>query len=275
MSIKIAIIGGTSFIGQSLISFLKKKKIIATYNSNRILNNSNVKWKKLDFKDNKKNFFKYLDSPDIVINLAWADIPKYNLKKHFKTFYYQKRLNFNLIQNGLKNLIVLGTCYEYGKINGKVSENIKEKPNTTYGISKLMLLRSILKLKKNKKFKFTWLRPFFVYGLNKKRNTLFSLIKKLDDSKITNLDVSGNLVRDFVPVNFLCSMINKVINLNEDLGIINICSGKGTSIKDFVKRNLKFKRNLKKINMNASNPNSFEPKAFWGDNAKLKKTLSI
>ena len=70
-------------------------------------------------------------------------------------------------------------------------------------------------------------------------------------------------------------MINKVINLNEDLGIINICSGKGTSIKDFVKRNLKFKRNLKKINMNASNPNSFEPKAFWGDNAKLKKTLSI
>jgi dTDP-6-deoxy-L-talose 4-dehydrogenase (NAD+) len=148
---KIAIIGGTSFIGQSLISSLKKKRLIATYNSNKILNDSKVKWKKLDFRDNKKNFLKYLDYPDIVINLAWADIPKYNLKKHFKTFYYQKRLNLNLINNGLKNLIILGTCYEYGKINGRISENAVEKPNTAYGRAKLMLLRNILKLKKKKK----------------------------------------------------------------------------------------------------------------------------
>ena len=274
MSIKIAIIGGTSFIGQSLISFLKKRKIIATYNSNKILNNNNVKWKKLDFKNNKKNFFKYLDAPDVVINLAWADIPKYNLKKHFKTFYYQKRLNLNLIKNGLKNLIILGTCYEYGKINGKISENVKEKPNTAYGMAKLLLLRSILKIKKKKQFKFTWIRPFFIYGLNKKRVTLFSLIKKLDANKINRIDVSGNLIRDFVPVSFLCSTLNKMVELNKDLGIINFCSGKGISIKSFIKKNLKFDKNLRKINMNAPNPNTFEPKAFWGDNKKLKKILS-
>ena len=148
---KIAIIGGTSFIGESLISFFKEKKIIATYNSNKIISNNKVKWKKLDFRDNKKNFFEYLDFPDVVINLAWADIPKYNLKNHFKTFYYQKRLNLNLINNGLKNLIILGTCYEYGKINGRISENVKEKPNTAYGTAKLFLLRAILKLKKKKK----------------------------------------------------------------------------------------------------------------------------
>ena len=70
-------------------------------------------------------------------------------------------------------------------------------------------------------------------------------------------------------------MINKVINLNDDLGIINICSGKGTTIKNFVKKNLRFKKNLEKINMQAANPNKFEPKAFWGDDTKLKKTLSI
>jgi len=270
---KIAIIGGTSFIGRKLLSTLKKKNLIATYCSGKIVSSNKIKWKKLDFKDNKKNFFKYLNSPDIILNLAWADIPNYELKNHYKTFYYQKRLNFNLIQNGLKNLIVLGTCYEYGKINGKLSENVKEEPNTNYGKSKLMLLKSILKLKKNKKFKFTWLRPFFVYGLNKKRNTLFSLIKKLENNKIRKLNVSGNLVRDFVSINFLCSMINKVINLNDDLGIMNICSGKGTTIKDFVKENLRFKKNLKKINMKAPNPNKFEPKAFWGDNTKQNKLL--
>ena len=52
------------------------------------------------------------------------DIPKYLLKKHYQTYINQKKFNHNLIENGLKNLIVLGTCYEYGKVNGRVSENL-------------------------------------------------------------------------------------------------------------------------------------------------------
>ena len=96
----------------------------------------------------------------------------------------------------------------------------------------------------------------------------------MNNNKINKLDVSGELVRDFVPVSFLCSTINRVIELNMDLGIVNLCSGKGISIENFIRRNLKFSKNLKKINMNASNPNSFESKAFWGDNRKLKRILS-
>jgi dTDP-6-deoxy-L-talose 4-dehydrogenase (NAD+) len=270
---KVAIIGGTSFIGQNLIKHLQKKiRIIATYNSNKpIKNELSIAWKKLDIRENKKNYLKYLEYPDIVLNLAWPDIPNYRLKKHFKTFYYQKKFNHNLIKNGLKNLIVLGTCYEYGKINGKISETITEKPTIPYAKSKLKLLRSILELKKNNYFKFTWLRPFFVYGYNKKRKNLYSLIKEIDKNRIEKLQVCGNLIRDFISIKLLCSIIFKIIMLNKDLGILNLCSGKGTTVKSFIKKNLKNKKNLKKINMNFKNPNNFEPKYFWGDNSKLKK----
>jgi dTDP-6-deoxy-L-talose 4-dehydrogenase (NAD+) len=272
---KVAIIGGTSFIGQNLIKNLQKKiRIIATYNSNKpIKNELSTTWKKLDIRENKKNYLKYLEYPDIVLNLAWPDIPNYRLKKHFKTFYYQKKFNHNLIKNGLKNLIVLGTCYEYGKINGKISETITEKPTIPYAKSKLKLLRSILELKKNNYFKFTWLRPFFVYGYNKKRKNLYSLIKEIDKNRIEKLQVCGNLIRDFISIKLLCSIIFKIIMLNKDLGILNLCSGKGTTVKSFIKKNLKNKKNLKKINMNFKNPNNFEPKYFWGDNSKLKKIL--
>jgi len=272
---KVAIIGGTSFIGQNLIKHLQKKiRIIATYNSNKpIKNELSTTWKKLDIRENKKNYLKYLEYPDIVLNLAWPDIPNYRLKKHFKTFYYQKKFNHNLIKNGLKNLIVLGTCYEYGKINGKISETITEKPTIPYAKSKLKLLRSILELKKNNYFKFTWLRPFFVYGYNKKRKNLYSLIKEIDKNRIEKLQVCGNLIRDFISIKLLCSIIFKIIMLNKDLGILNLCSGKGTTVKSFIKKNLKNKKNLKKINMNFKNPNNFEPKYFWGDNSKLKKIL--
>ena len=42
--------------------------------------------------------------------------------KHLKTFKFQKQFKYNLIKHG-KNLIILGTCYEYGKINGKISKH--------------------------------------------------------------------------------------------------------------------------------------------------------
>lgn len=273
---KIAIIGGTSFIGQNLIKYLHKKKLrlIATYNSKKpIKKEVSTTWKKLDIKKEKKNYLKYLEYPDIVLNLAWPNIPNYKLKRHFKTFYYQKKFNYNLIKNGLKNLIVLGTCYEYGKINGKISEKTTERPTIPYAVSKLKLLESILELKKKNYFKFTWLRPFFVYGDNKKRRNLYSLIKEIENDKNGKLKVCGYLIRDFISVKLLCFIIFKLIILNKDIGILNVCTGKGITIQNFIKKNLKNKNNFKKFNMNGINKNNFEANYFWGDNSKLKEVL--
>jgi len=276
--IKIAIIGGSSFIGQNLIQYLLKKKyikILATYTNNlKITKKFNtVVWKRLDIKKNKKNYFKYLKSPDFIINCAWPDIPYYNSKNHYKTFHYQKKLNYNLIKNGLKNLIILGTCYEYGKKNGRLKETDQADPSVPYAISKKKLLESILLLKKKNNFKFTWLRPFFIFGNNKKRKTLFSILKKNQTDELSKLSLNGNLKRDFVSVNFLNRVILKILKLNKDLGILNVCTGQGITIKSFILKNLKNKKKIKLIDMNGKNSNNFEPKSFWGDNSKLKKVI--
>ena len=276
--IKIAIIGGSSFIGQNLIRYLFKQKnikIVATYTNNlQIIKKFNkVLWKKLDIKKNKKNYFKFLKSPDILINCAWPDIPNYNSKNHYKTFHHQKNLNYNLIQNGLKNLIFLGTCYEYGKKNGCLKETDQTKPSVPYAISKKKLLKSILLLKKKNNFKLTWLRPFFVFGNNKKRKTLFSILKKNKIDELSKLSLNGNLKRDFVSVNFLSRVILKILKLDKDIGILNVCTGQSITIKSFILNNLKNKENIKLIKMNGKNSNNFEPKSFWGDNTKLKKII--
>ncbi len=274
---KIAIIGGSSFIGQILLNHLSNKKydIISTYNRNSSIKSKfrKIKWKKFSLEDKKKNYYKYFNNPDIVINLSWPDIPNYKTNKHFKTFLNQKKFSYNLIENGLKNLIVIGTCYEYGKKSGKLSENIKTNPVVPYAISKLKLLKSLQLKKKNDNFNFTWLRPFFVYGNNEKRKTLFTLIRSSNKESLSKVKVCGSLVRDFIPVSFLCKVILKIIKLNNNFGILNVCTGKGISVKEFVKLNIKNKNNLKLINMNGKNPNNFEPKKFWGDNKKLRKIL--
>ena len=90
---KVALIGGSSFIGRNLILFLKKKKIyvVATYKSQKknIIRSKYVKWKRLDISKEKFNYLKFLGYPDILINLAWADIPNYLSKNHLKTYLIQ------------------------------------------------------------------------------------------------------------------------------------------------------------------------------------------
>ena len=276
--LKIVVVGGNSSIGQDLLSQLKKKnvKIIPTYkNIKNIKNKYNLYWKKLDIRKNKKNFFSYLECPDIVVNLAWTDIPNYKTKKHFSTYKIQKRFVSNLIKNGLKNFIGIGTCYEYGKIKGKVSEDYKPKPIIPYAQAKLNLLKSIQALKINYSFKYTWLRPFFVYGKNNKRKTLFTLIKDLDNNKIQKLEVSGNLVRDFISTKYFNMILTKIIFFNKEYKVLNICTGKGITVKEFIKKNLKNKKNIKKINLKGKNKNDFESKSFWGDNRKLNQILKF
>ena len=276
--LKIVVVGGNSSIGQDLLSQLKKKnvKIIPTYkNIKNIKNKYNLYWKKLDIRKNKKNFFSYLEYPDIVVNLAWPDIPNYKTKKHFSTYKIQKRFVSNLIKNGLKNFIGIGTCYEYGKVKGKVSEDYKTKPIIPYAQAKLNLLKSIQALKINYSFKYTWLRPFFVYGKNNKRKTLFTLIKDLDNNKIQKLEVSGNLVRDFISTKYFNMILTKIIFFNKEYKVLNICTGKGITVKEFIKKNLKNKKNIKKINLKGKNKNDFESKSFWGDNRKLNQILKF
>lgn len=272
---KVAVIGGSGTIGENLLKQLvkTKNKIISTYCINHVKKDRKIFWKKLDISKNKKNFYKYLGKPDIVINLAWPDLPNYKLKKHFITYKLQKRFNYNLINNGLKNLIVLGTCYEIGKKKNEIFEYTKPEPIIPYAVAKLKLLKSLQKLKRKKNFKLTWLRPFFVYGINKKRKTLYTLIKDLEKKRIQKLEVSGNLVRDFVPINFLSKVIIKLINLDNNFDIINVCSGKGISIKEFIKKKIKNKNLLNKIDMNGVNKNNFEPNCFWGNNLKLNTIL--
>ena len=85
----------------------------------------------------------------------------------------------------------MGTCYEYGKVNGKVSEKFNCKPLIPYGLAKLKLLNSILDLKKYN-FKFAWLRPFLFMDIIVNENTLFNC-KRVDKGKNINLQVCGNL----------------------------------------------------------------------------------
>ena len=274
---KIAIIGGSGFIGLNLINKLKENKriqIVATFNKKKkFKNQKNIIWKQLKLERNKKNFFKYLQNPDIVINAAWKDLPNYDSLSNYKTLKFQKRFLKNLVVNGLQNLIILGTCFEYGLREGQLSENFKTKPVTHYGKCKVKLYEYLKKLKKEKKFKLTWFRLFYIYGFNPYRMTLFNLIQKYKNNKLKSLNITGDLERDYLSIEKVSRIIIKLSLIKKNIGIVNLCSGKSIRLKDLTRKLLNSETKFLKLNFNSQLNKKYESKKFWGSNKKLNKFI--
>ncbi len=274
---KIAVIGATGFIGSEVVKILLKNKkinIIGTYNKSIISKKNRIIYRKLDIYKRKNNFYKYLDYPEVVINLSWSGLPNYNSNHHIKKeLKAQKYFIKNLIKNGLKNIFISGTCYEYGKKDGELNEKMKINPKRPYALAKNYLRKYVISLKKKYKFNLIWGRIFYVYGKIKSRKTLYSSI--VDSyKKQKKLEIQGELVRDYLSVQELSRYIVELSLKRKNIEIINICSGKGISLKKIVKKisNIEKIKPIIKLIKNFNNP--YESEKYWGSNKKIRFYLS-
>jgi nucleoside-diphosphate-sugar epimerase len=274
--LKIAVTGAGGFLGSRICQLLKKRriKIIGTYNYKKI-KIKNILNKKFNIYKKKKNFYKFLNKPSILIHLAWPNLDDFNSKNHLKkNLTAQKIFLKNIIKTGLKNLVVAGTCFEYAKKNGKHSELDITRPITSYGKSKDQLRKFLFKLRKKFKFNITWVRIFYMYGKNHNRETLTNSIINSNHNK-KYIRINKNIKRDFLDVKVVANRIILLSLKKKNFGIVNICSGKQLSLKSLVtilKKKYKIKPLVKYVNIKNR---IYEPKNFYGDTSKFNKIIKI
>jgi len=280
---KFLVTGANGFIGQYIVSSLLKLShtVVATgrgENKNfQFQSNSNFKYKRYEMVTEKtsKNLLEYFDFPEAVIHLAWEGLPNYNENFHIsKNVPSSFNLLSNLIDNGLNNITIAGTCMEYGNQEGKLNEMISCNPNTSYSIAKNKLRLKLLAFQKEKSFNLKWVRIFYMFGKGQNEKSLFSQLDnaiKLNDK--TFKMSKGDQLRDFLPVEVVAKYLISIAEKNDNIGIINCCSGKPIKVIDFVKSYINQQKSLIKINPGFYPYSDIEPKCFWGDNTKLKKIV--
>ncbi|RBQ26593.1 MULTISPECIES: NAD-dependent epimerase/dehydratase family protein [Arcobacteraceae] len=281
---KILVTGATGFIGSHLINELLKDKnnqIIAT--SRNIEKAKNYKWflkvKYIPYNlDNneKQNLFLYFDNPDIVIHLAWDGLPNYNNLIHIeKNLFNNYRFIKNLISNGLKDISITGTCFEYGLVNGCLSEDMQTNPSNSYAIAKDSLRKFIEELNKQFEFNYKWIRLFYMYGEGQNNKSLLAQLETSiqNGDKLFNMS-GGEQLRDYLPIEKVAKKISKISMQDKTNGIINCCSGKPISIKSLVENIIEENNYKIKLNLGYYPYSTYEPMAFWGDNTKLLKVLN-
>lgn len=277
---KIAISGASGFIGQYVLRELQSRGVKSVALSRSFACDSSpsatVKWVMLDVANPPSNPFKAMDEPDVLVHLAWGGLPNYQSHHHVDV-ELPSQLAFltACVRNGLKKLVVAGTCYEYGLASGELTEEQPTQPCTQYGLAKDMLREALFGLRRQYSFNLAWLRLFYLYGREQSEKSLYRMLLSAINRGEKTFDMSGGeQLRDFLPVHEAARLIVEIAHRENVNGIFNVCSGQPIAVRDMVQAWIE--ASGAKIAMNLGqipySPN--EAMAFWGRRKKLDAVIS-
>lgn len=281
---KILVTGATGFIGNHLINELLKYKSYEIIATSRDVEKAKmfewfdaVKYISHNLNDDYDNLYEKFSKPDKVVHLAWEGLSNYNDLTHIEqNLFNNYRFIKNLITNGLKDITITGTCFEYGMVNGCLSEDLHTNPSNSYALAKDNLRKFTEELHKQFEFSYRWIRLFYMYGEGQSEKSLVTLLDKAIQNGDKEFNMSGGeQLRDYLHIREIVFNISKIVIQNKiDNQIINCCSGEPISIRKFVENYLYERKYTMKLNLGYFPYPTYEPMAFWGDSTKLQKVLN-
>ncbi len=284
MQQKVLVTGATGFIGNYVVNELLNKGYTVIATSSSLSKASTAEWfdkvtyTPFDFNDfdDEVDYYNYFGKPGILIHLAWEGLPNYKDDFHLaKNLPLQKSFLQNLIRNGLKDLTVTGTCFEYGMKEGCLTETMVCEPANPYAIAKNELRIALEKLTEAAGCNFKWVRLFYMYGKGQGPKSLISQLDKALENGDAVFNMSGGeQVRDFLPIEKVATYIAAIATQQKVTGVINCCSAQPVTVKDFVKEYLQSKKKNIQLNLGYYPYADYEAMRFWGDNGKLDSLMN-
>jgi dTDP-6-deoxy-L-talose 4-dehydrogenase (NAD+) len=143
-------------------------------------------------------------------------------------------------------------------------------PANPYGAAKDALRRALESLSETTPFDLRWLRLFYLYGPGQSPNSLYSQFQAAVARGDRRFDMSGGRqLRDFMQAADAAEAVVAATLAPATPGILNICSGAPTSVRDLVER---WRAELGadiELNLGALGYPAYEPFEFWGDDRRL------
>ena len=219
---KILLTGPTGFVGSNYLQFTANANIECLYKSR----SANAKNGFIGDLNETRTLDRIVEGNyDFIIHAAWIGLPDLNSHNNQVNLNMYKTTIDRLKNYENTNHIFLGTCLEYGQLNGSVKETDTGVELNDFAKTKLQ----ILDYARNSGINFTWLRLFYTFGKNQHSNSLFNyLINCIKNGTEINIQ-NPTTKHDYIYIKNIISAIDQIILNDAKIDILNLGQGESLS----------------------------------------------
>lgn len=276
--IKILVTGANGYIGRHVVNALLDKgadviacDLVVDEVDNRA---ERVSMNLFDLPD-EINIFEHLGTPDVCLHMAWRNGFVHNASTQLGDLSAHYNFLTRIVDDGLKQLAVMGSMHEVGYWEGAINENTPCNPISMYGIAKDTLRRAMMLYTQQKGCILQWLRGYYILGDDKHNNSIFcKLLLAAEEGKKTFPFTMGKNQYDFIELDDLANQISTVVLQNEITGIINCCTGKPMSLADRVEQFIKDHNLDIKLEYGAFPDRPYDSPCIYGDPTLINTIMS-
>lgn len=232
---KVFLTGGTGLIGKETIPFLLNQgfEIYALTIGNET-DHDGIKYIKANLFD-KNEIDKIMSEirPEYLLHYAWLSTGLFNDNSNFDFLTSSIDLLKSFVKYGGKRVVMAGTYAEYGYHNETLTEDMPAEPINIYSQCKDFVHQIAQAYCQNNNVSFGWARIFSAFGKETDPRRLTSdVINHLRADEPVTIR-SGSLVRDYIYTKDIAAAFVAFLDSQVE-GTVNICTGKDTSIHDYV-----------------------------------------
>ncbi|KJZ33827.1 NAD(P)-dependent oxidoreductase [Pseudomonas fluorescens] len=278
---KVLVTGATGFVGRHVVQALLARGCEVRAVARNAETAADLSWINAvefiaaDIHAPTLNIQALTDGVDALVHLAWPGLPNYQALFHFEhNLMADYRFIKSAVEAGVSQVLVTGTCFEYGLQSGPLSEQTAAQPSNPYGLAKNTLRVFLQNLQQVQPFTLQWARLFYLHGEGQNPNSLLAALDRAIDAGDDSFNMSaGEQLRDYLAIETAAGYLAAILQQRKFDGVINCASGQPISVRALVEQRLQARGSSIRLNLGHYPYPTHEPMAFWGVTDRLQQLL--
>ncbi|AZD34387.1 UDP-glucose 4-epimerase [Pseudomonas chlororaphis subsp. aurantiaca] len=278
---KVLVTGATGFVGRHLVAVLLARGCVVRAVARNVEKAAGMPWindvefVSADIHAADLDVAALTDGIDALAHLAWPGLPNYRALFHFEhNLMADYRFIKRVVEAGVQQVLVTGTCFEYGMQSGPLSERVEPRPSNPYGLAKHSLQLFLRNLQQETPFTLQWARLFYLHGAGQNPNSLLAALDRAIDAGEPSFNMSaGEQLRDFLAIETAADYLAAILHRRDFDGVINCASGQPIAVRTLVEQRLRERGAALDLNLGHYPYPTHEPLAFWAVTDRLQQLL--